>query len=182
MANSYSYQTLEDTRKVIVKLTGQLDGSEENNPFKIKANTFSGALNTDGDYLSSGGSSKSFYETTVNKIWYSTSNTSVELFWSGNTASSICFINNNNEYNKMNNWLTINNNAEIPTGDIGIKTYNSKPNSHYTIILELHKNNRDYDAGWMNDPNAFNYTYYTFTDEDGNTFYAENDDTLLINQ
>ena len=53
MANKYTYQVLRDsTTDCIVKITGTFDGSgDERNNQRIPANTFSGALATNGYLL-----------------------------------------------------------------------------------------------------------------------------------
>ena len=66
----------------------------------------------------------------------------------------------------MNNWVTIPNNAVGTAnckGDIGITSRGMVANSSYTIIIELRKNNADYQRGQFNDPAAFNYPPYDLT-------------------
>jgi len=174
MPNQFSYQVLkDDTQHAVVKLTGSFDGSgQEDNVYRVQANTFYGALATNGFPVANvyGGSANtplSYYGLTVNRIWYDTdtSSGSIELYWS-NTASSLAnsgvpmvFMQGNGEYDGNGNWLTIKN----PTvginnnGDIAICTRGQVSNASYTIILELRKDNAYYQRGQFNDPAAFNY-------------------------
>mgnify|MGYP003348231388 CR=1 FL=1 len=50
MANNFTYEVLRDTtQKTVIKLTANFDGSgEENNAYRIQANTLYGALATNG--------------------------------------------------------------------------------------------------------------------------------------
>jgi hypothetical protein len=57
----------------------------------------------------------------------------------------------------------ITNNAIGPTGNVVIKTVGTTANAAYTLIIELHKNNSFFDAGWGRDPAAFNYGEYSIT-------------------
>lgn len=177
MANKYSYQVLkDDTQHAIIKITGEFDGTgQENNVARIAANTLYGALATNG-YLvanSQGGSANttlSYYGLTIHRLWYDsdTSTGDVQLYWA-NTASSnandgvpIVFMQGNGEYDGNGNWITIKN----PTvgannnGDIAICTRGQVANASYTIIMELRKDNAHYQRGQFNDPAAFNYPPY----------------------
>ena len=77
MANKFTYQTLRDTNtEVIIKLTGTFDGSgQEANNTRITANSFSGAIATNG-YLvanSQGGSANttlSYYDLQLTGLKY----------------------------------------------------------------------------------------------------------------
>lgn len=177
MANRFSYQVLkDDTQHAIIKLTGEFDGSgQENNTSRIAANTLYGALATNG-YLvanSQGGAANttlSYYGLAIHRIWYDTDTATgdVQLYWA-NTASPlanagipILFMQGNGEYDGNGNWITIKN----PTvgannnGDIAICTRGQIANASYTLILELRKDNAHYQRGQFNDPAAFNYAPY----------------------
>lgn len=172
MANRYSYQVLkDDTQHAVIKLTGEFDGSgQENNVYRIQANTLYGALDSSrANLLSSVANTGalSYYGLTVNRIWYDTDTATgdVQLYWA-NTASSnasdgvpLVFMQGNGEYDGAGNWITIKN----PTvgvnnnGDIAVCTRGQVANASYTIILELRKDNAHYQRGQFNDPAAFNY-------------------------
>ena len=171
MANQFTYQVLKDTTEhVIVKLTGRFDTEvQEDNPNRISANSFSGALNANGTtgLLSQGGSALSYYGLTVHRIWYDTVNSAssdVELYWNANSAISLMFLSGNSEYDGAGNWVTIPNAAKNTSGcngDIGIRTRGYGANTSYTIVMELRKENEYYQRGQFNDPAAFNYGQYS---------------------
>jgi len=177
MANVYSYQVLkDDTQHVVIKLTGTFDGTDqEDNVYRIKANTFYGALDANNvplrSALSVSNTAKPYYGLTVNRLWYDTdtSSGSVELYWA-NTASAtaedgvpLFFMQGNGEFDGNGNWNTVQN----PTvgannnGDIAIHTRGQVANASYTIIIELRKENEYYQRGQFNDPAAFNFGQYS---------------------
>jgi len=175
MANRYSYQVLkDDTQHAVIKLTGEFDGSgQENNTARIAANTLYGALDSSkANLLSSTANTGplSYYGLTVNRVWYDTDTATgdVQLFWA-NTASAdagdgvpLLFMQGNGEYDGNGNWITIKNPTVGPNnnGNIAIKTRGQVANASYTIILELRKDNAHYQRGQLNDPAAFNYGSY----------------------
>lgn len=177
MANKFSYQVLkDDTQHAIIKLTGEFDGSgQENNVSRIAANTLSGAIATNGSLVANnqGGASNtalSYYGLTINRVWYDsdTATGDVQLYWA-NTASSlansgvpILFMQGNGEYDGNGNWITIKNPTvtNYNNGDIAICTRGQLANASYTIIMELRKDNAHYQRGQFNDPAAFNYPPY----------------------
>jgi len=171
MPNVFEFQILKDTtEKSVIKLTGEFDGSgQEANTVRIQANTLYGALNANAvpGLLSTGGSAKTYYDLQVSRIWYDVDTAGdVELFWNASTTRNIASLNGAYNYNELNNWVTIPNNAAGTAGckgDIGIVTRGMVANSSYTIIIELRKNNADYQRGQFNDPAAFNYPPYDLT-------------------
>ena len=166
--NVYQYKVLKDTtEKAVIKLTAKFDGSgQEDNPNRISANTLYGALNANSTpgLLSSGGSPLSYYGLGIHKLWYDCVNASaadVELYWNANnTPNTIFFLSGTYEYDGNSNWITIPNESQGLTGcngDIGIRTRGMLANSSYTIVMELRKNNYDYQRGQLDEPAAFNY-------------------------
>jgi len=181
MANRYSYQVLkDDTQHAIIKLTGEFDGTgQENNISRVAANTLYGAIATNGFLVANnqGGAANTtlpYYGLTINRLWYdSDSNVGdIQLYWA-NTKSTlasdgtpILFLQGNGEYDGNGNWITIKNPNVLNTattvnnGDIAICTRGQIANSSYTIIMELRKDNAQYQRGQFNDPAAFNYPPY----------------------
>lgn len=178
MANLFTYQVLkDDTQHAVIKLTGSFDGSgQENNVYRIQANTLYGALATNGFPVANvyGGSSNTplnYYGLTVNRVWYDvdTATGDVQLYWSNtksslaNSGTPLLFLQGNGEYDGCGNWITIKN-PEVAAnamtnhnGDIGVATRGQGSNASYTIIIELRKDNAYYQRGQFNDPAAFNY-------------------------
>ena len=171
MANVFTYQVIKDTTEhAVIKLTGKFDGSgQEDNHFRIAANTLSGALDANNvplrTILSRSNTAKPYYGLAINRVWYDCSTDGdVQLFWHADTAVTCMFLNGNGEYDGMGNWTTIPNNAKDTaggSGDLGIQTRGMIANSSYTIILELRKENEYYQRGQFNDPAAFNFGEYS---------------------
>jgi hypothetical protein len=171
MANSFTYQVLKDTTEhVIVKLTGRFEtDNQEDNPNRISANSFSGALNTTGGLLSVSGTPLNYYGLTVHRIWYDTVNSSasdVELYWNANPVYSLMMLSGNSEYDGAGNWITIPNAAKAAeaascNGDIGIRTRGYGANTSYTIVMEMRKLNEYYQRGQVTEPGAFNAGNYS---------------------
>jgi hypothetical protein len=192
MANKYTYQVLRDTStEAIIKLTGFFDGTgQEANNARITANSFSGALATNG-YLvanSQGGSANttlSYYDLQLTGLKYyvnfpTSTVGAVEIFWNGGGASAaaqyansatIFHLNMQGEFGLGEQIPSIMNNsgntamgsASIGNGDIGVYTSGAIANSSYTLIVSLRKNNQMYQRGQFNDPAAFNYGPYKLT-------------------
>lgn len=171
MANQFTYQVIKDTTEhAVIKLTGKFDGtSQEDNPNRIAANTLSGALNTDGTLLSLGGDAKDYYNLSIHRLWYDCVNavsSDVELYWNANPTVTAMLLSGTYEYDGQSNWVTIPNQARGSLGcdgNIGIKTRGMVANSSYTIIIELRKDNADYQRGQFTEPGAFNYPPYGIT-------------------
>jgi hypothetical protein len=177
MANKFTYQVLRDTTTdVVIKLTGQFDGASgnESNNAKIVANSFYGALATNGFPVANiqGGAANttlSYYNLQLTSAQYFVSMStasppgSVELFWVGNTTANnatIFYLNGNGEYGSQQQ-PAIMNNAINPNGNLGINTYGASANTAYTLIISLRKDNAHYQRGQFNDPAAFNYGPYS---------------------
>jgi len=192
MANKYTYQVLRDTStEAIIKLTGFFDGTgQEANNARIAANSFAGALATNG-YLvanSQGGAANtalSRYDIQLTGLKYyvnfpTSSVGAVEIFWNGGGATAaaqyansatIFHLNMQGEFGLGEQIPSILNNsgntalgaASIGNGDIGVYTSGAVANSSYTLIVALRKNNQMYQRGQFNDPAAFNYGPYGVT-------------------
>ena len=88
------------------------------------------------------------------------------LFWNATTPKTIIGVTGQGvgAYNDNGNWVTIPNNAAGTAGcigDIGIQTYGATANSTYNIVIELRKDNANYDRGQFEDPAAFNFGNYS---------------------
>lgn len=169
MANSYEYQVIKDTTEhAVIKLTAAFDGSgQESNAVRIQANTLYGAMDSSkGNLLSSTANTGPlpYYGLALNRLWYDTPNSStVTLKWNAASPKTLLSISGGGEYDGMDNWTTIPNNAagtEGCNGDISIVTTGMQAGNAYTIILEFRKDNAHYQRGQFNDPAAFNYPPY----------------------
>jgi hypothetical protein len=170
-----TYQVIKDTtEKTVIKLTGVFDGSnQEDNPHRIQANTLYGALDANGVPLytsqSLSNTALDYYGLSIFRVWYDCVNPSsayVDVYWNANPTVSALIVSGTYEYDGAANWVTIPNAAKANNqitgcnGDIGIRTKGMTANNSYTIILELRKDNAQYQRGQFNDPGAFNYPPY----------------------
>jgi hypothetical protein len=173
MSNIYSTQILkDDTQHVIIKITAKFDGTgDESNTAKIVANSFYGALATNGFLVANtqGGSANTklpYYGLSLYRAWYDINNANaadVELYWQADTPATLLILSGGSEYDGAGNWITIPNPTKgtaNSNGDIGINTRGMLANNSYTILLELRKHNEYYQRGQFNDPAAFNYGPY----------------------
>ena len=176
MPNRFSYQVLkDDTQHAVIKLTGEFDGSgQENNVARIAANSLYGALDANNvplrSALSVSNTAKPYYGLTINRIWYDsdTATGDIQLYWSNTTSAQanagvpIIFMQGNGEYDGNGNWITIRNPlvTNYINGDIGVCSRGQVANASYTIVMELRKENEYYQRGQFNDPAAFNYGDY----------------------
>jgi hypothetical protein len=177
MSNKFTFQVLRDTTTdIVIKLTGQFDGSsgQESNAARIQANTFYGALATNGYLVANnqGGAANtalSYYNLQLTSCQYfvsmgtSAPPGSVGLFWAGNSAANnatIFYLNGNGEFGSQQQPAILNN-AINPNGNLGINTYGATANTAYTVIVSLRKDNAHYQRGQFNEPAAFNYGQYS---------------------
>jgi len=183
MANKFTYQVLRDTQTdSVIKITAAFDGSgQEANGSRIQANTLSFALDANGAQLHSSQSlsntALSYYDLQLTGLKYyvnfPTSNVGgVEIYWNGGGAnfnaqyansSTIFHLNLQGEFGLGEQLPSILNNAVGGNGDIGIMTTGATPNSAYTLIVTLRKNNAMYARGQFQEPAAFNYGAYKLT-------------------
>ena len=175
MANLYTYEVLRDTtQKTVIKLTANFDGTgDENNPYRIQANTLLGALDSSKANLLSSTSNTgalSYYGLSVSRIGYNVASQQkgyVELYWTNgaNTAQSVPIMNMDlcGQYSEEQGMVSIYNNAPNATGDIGVRTFGmgAIANTAYTLFVELRKDNSTYQRGQFNDPAAFNAPPYS---------------------
>jgi hypothetical protein len=173
MPNFYTSQILKDTTtQTVIKLTGKFDGTgQESNTIRIQANTLYGALDKSRANLLSSAANTGplpYYGLAIQRVWYdcaSSTTSDVELFWTapGGSNNTIFFLNSNGEYDGGGNWITIPNSTSGiagSNGDIGITTRGMVANDSYTLVIELRKDNAQYQRGQINDPAAFNYPPY----------------------
>ena len=170
MAIANSTQILVDSNKrTVIKRIGVID-SDESVTVIIDPRALSGALNANnlqyqaGNTVAPGFANSAF---TISRVIACVDDEvgHLQLQWQGtvttNTIYALCV--GNIDTNPQYQLPAITNNAIGPTGNVVIKTVGTTANAAYTLIIELHKDNRFYDAGWGRDPAAFNYGDYSIT-------------------
>ena len=173
-----SIQVIKDTTEhAVIKLTGKwTDDTQEDNTARIQANTLYGALDAKGVPLYTAASVSNtalpYYGLSVSRIGYNIASQQkgyLELFWTNgaNTAQSVPIMNMDlcGQYSEEQGMVSIRNNANNATGDIGVRSFGMGyvANTAYTLFIELRKDNAQYQRGQFNDPQAFNYPPYTIT-------------------
>ena len=137
----------------------------------IQANTLGGALDTSKANLLSNVANTgplSFYGLSVTRIGYNIASQQkgyVELYWtSTNPANNVPIFNMDlcGQYSEEQGMVSIYNNANGATGDIGVRTFGMGyvANTAYTLMIELRKDNAMYQRGQLTEPQVFNYPPY----------------------
>lgn len=164
MANNFNYQVISDNnKKIILYLTGELDANGEIANTKVIGSALPGALSVDANnnvLVANGGTPRSTYRYTVARIAHNVNIPSgyLRMYWEGTgTNSTLYDASGNFDFNAYNNIGVIPNSANSPTGNIIFSTVNASSNCSYSIFLEIHKNNLDYNAGQILRPNDFNF-------------------------
>jgi hypothetical protein len=177
MASSNNTQILIDTAKrTVIKRICIFDaaGGDESSTVIIDPRALSGALNANnlpyqsGNTVATGFANSAF---TISRVIASVDAEvgHIQLSWQGTGGSSTIYalgvgsIDTNPQYQLP----AITNNSTGPTGNVLIRTQGTTANAAYTLIIELHKNNSFFDAGWVRDPAAFNYGDYSITPPGG---------------
>jgi hypothetical protein len=173
MATSNNTQILVDTNKrTVIKRVGIFDsaGGNENLTVIIDPRTLSGALNANnlpyqaGNTTAPGFANSAF---TISRVVYSVDAEvgHLQLKWQGTSSDATIFALGvgSGDTNPQYQLPAIPNNAVGPTGNVTIVTAGTTGNAAYTLIIELHKDNRFYSAGQFQDPAAFNYPPYGVT-------------------
>lgn len=162
MANTIRNQKLVDsTKRALIKVVLVSDGSNETNSTLIDVSSLAYSLNANGYIMSANNDPKTTYRTTIKRIVgnLKSTNGSIRLQWHGDANSEIvAFGNGPVDYNfdSMIDGGSISNPEANTSGDILLTTAGLASGDVATIILDIRKDNRDYDAGQTADPYAFN--------------------------
>lgn len=172
MAIANSTQILIDTtKKAVIKRVGILDSSESQTVM-LDPRSLSGVLDANGALWQAGNTLPVGFgagSLTIKRIVYNVDAEvgHLELKWqgdvSGNDKVIVALGVGTGDTNPNDNLPTIWNNASQPTGNITIQTAGTTANAAYTIIMEVHKDGRYFNAGQFQDPAAFNYPPYDIT-------------------
>lgn len=156
------HRVIDSNKRALIKYVIISDGTQESNTLILDASTLNFALNTSGKIMSNNVNPKSYYRHTIRHIFgqVATSNSAViQLQWAGDANSQIVtmgFGTSDFEFFTLGDGITLPNPEANATGDILITTKRLAKDDAVTIILDIKKDNRDYDAGQTADPYAFN--------------------------
>lgn len=165
IANS-THILIDGNKRAVIKRVGILD-SDEQETVIVDPRALAYAMNANnlpyysGNTTASGFANSAF---TISRVIASVDAEvgHLQLKWQGNNNGSdsktiyalgVGSIDTNPQYQLP----AIINNATFPTGNLTIKTVGTTANAAYTLIIELHKDNRFYSSGQFQDPDAFNY-------------------------
>jgi hypothetical protein len=172
MATSNNTQILIDTTKrAIIKRVGIFDGSggDEVQTVIINPKSLSGVLDANGNLWTTGNTLPAGFGANclaIKRIVYNVDAEvgHLQMKWQGDAAANdktiVALGVGSGDTNPNDNLPVIWNNATNPTGNITVQTVGTTANAAYTLIIELHKDNRYFQAGQFNDPAAFNYPPY----------------------
>lgn len=161
MANIIKEQRLVDTTKrSLLKYVFISDGTTEANTKLVDVSTLAFALDTSGGIMVNDANSKSKYTTTVKRIWGNyTGSGYVKLQWHGDSNTEICVFGDGSvdyDFDRRGTAAVIPNPEANSSGDILISTVGVGSGNVFTLFVDIHKDNADYDAGQTADPAAFN--------------------------
>lgn len=162
MANLIREQRLIDTNKrALVKYVIVSDGSQESNTVLIDVSTLRFSLNANGKIMVSNTHPKSTYRTSIKRIAgnLSSNNGTIKVQWHGDANSEIVAFGDGGfdyDFQSMGDVAVIGNPEANSSGDILISTSALASRDVITLIVDLRKDSRDYDAGQTADPGSFN--------------------------
>ena len=164
MPNLIREQRIIDTNKrALIKYVFISDGTAQANSVLVDVSTLTSALNANGYIMQSNTHPKSAYRSAITRIYsVGRGNGSLKLQWHGDANSEIIVIPTGTldlNFEGLGGGVISNPEANS-TGDILISTSNVSTGEHFTFILDLKKDSRDYDAGQTADPAAFNSGQY----------------------
>jgi hypothetical protein len=172
MATSNSTQILIDTTKrTVIKRVGIFDtsGGNEVQTVWINPTQLSGILDANGNSWMTGNTLPAGFGAnalTIKRLVYNVDAEvgHLQLKWQGSDSANDKTIFalgvGAGDTNPNDNLPSIKNNAVSPTGNITVQTVGTTANAAYTLILELHKDNRYFDSGQLTEPGAFNAPPY----------------------
>lgn len=161
MANIIQEQRLVDsTKRALIKYVLISDGSNEANTTLVDVSSLAFALNANGYIMSSNTDIKSKYNTTIKRIYAAGAGAgTIRLQWQGASNSYIAAFGTGGidiDFEARSEPTVIKNPETNSTGDILISTAGLGSGTVYTILVDLRKDNKDFDAGQTADPAAFN--------------------------
>jgi hypothetical protein len=167
MPNTIREQKVIDTNKrALLKYVFLSDGTAEANTLLVDVSNLSGALNANGQIMSSNVHPKRIYKTKVKRIFgQGKVNSYVTLAWSGINATGnteiVTFADGGFDFNfeSLGDVAVIGNPGIADAncnGDIVFSINGNRPNDAFTLFIDLRKDSEDYSAGQFADPVAFN--------------------------
>jgi hypothetical protein len=155
------HRLIDSTKRTLAKYILISDGNQNANSVLLDVSTLAFALNANGYIMQSNTHPKSKYNTTIKRISgkVASSNGKVYLQWHGDSNSEIIVTGSGRfdfDFQSMGDGAVFTNPEANSSGDVLITTSGLVAGDAATIIIDVRKDNRDYDAGQSADPYAFN--------------------------
>jgi len=159
MPNRIVEQKIVDSNKrLLVKYVFLSDGTVASNATLFRANTLNFAINATGQVANT--NPKANYGLTIKRAYgscHSNSGSVILKWWSQSNTEILTFSDGRFDYNFDGEAGT----GAIPSPDANtvglcLNTINVLNNENFTLILDMKKDARDFDAGQTADPAAFN--------------------------
>ena len=162
MANTIKeHRLIDSTKRTLAKYILISDGNQNANTLLLDVSNLRFALNANGQIMQSNTHPKSKYNTTIKRISgnLASANGKVYLQWQGDSNSEIIVTGAGGfdfDFQSMGDGAVFSNPEANSSGDILITTFGLVAGDAATILVDLKKDNNDYDAGQTADPYAFN--------------------------
>lgn len=164
MANTIKeHRLIDSTKRTLVKYIVISDGTQNANTTLLDVSTLAFALNANGYIMQSNTHPKTKYRTSIKritgKVATAAANGKIFLQWHGDGNSEIVVTGSGRfdfDFQSMGDGAVFTNPEANSSGDILITTAGLLAGDAAVIILDVKKDNNDYDAGQSADPYAFN--------------------------
>lgn len=163
MANIiYEQKLIDSNKRALVKYILISDGTQQTNTALLDASSLRFSLNANGYIMTSNTDPKSVYGISVKRVFGQVkSGGYVSLNWASEANTPIVVLSSGSpdiNFDHVGGALTPD--RATANGDILITTMGFAANDSFTLILDINKDTRDYDAGQTADPIAFNDTRF----------------------
>ena len=162
MANAITeHRLIDTTKRTLAKYILVSDGTQNANTVLLDVSTLKFALNANGYIMAPNTHPRSTYKTNIRRITgqLASANGKVFVQWHGDSNSTIIVTGSGRfdfDFWSMGDGAVFTNPEANTTGDLLITTAGLAAGDAATILIDVRKDNNDYDAGQTADPYAFN--------------------------
>lgn len=161
MANKILEQKIVDNNnRALIKYVILPDGTATANTILVDASSLAQAMNANSQLMVANTHPRATYRTTIKRIYGNAkANGYYSLQWHGTTNSEIITITSgifDYNFDADGKSAAINNPEANPSGDILLSAFGPAAGDAITLFIDLKKDAKDFNAGQLNDPTAFN--------------------------
>lgn len=161
MANKILEQKIVDSSsRALIKYVILPDGTATANSVLVDVSSLSNAMNANNQLMVANTHPRAEYRTSIKRIYGTAkSNGYYSLKWHGTTNSEIITITSgifDFNFDADGKSAAITNNESGTNGDILLSAFNPSSGDAITLFIDLKKDAKDFNAGQLNDPTAFN--------------------------